>query len=473
MSTSFIFFIFQNLHLKLLCKSVVIAGLILLSFYALWSSDRTNHIYRSRSTILYHVSSTSTSVSVSPTNVSHVGFVIVSSVDTWQRRRPYVELWWRPNVTRGYVFLDRELPPPPSSENWTLTSPPVRVNGDVAKLRAYPNAGTVRTMRSIIDMYKIADKDLRWLVMCDDDTFFFLDNLIEVLGRYDHTKFHYIGGQSECFHSNAVFSFDMGFGGAGYALSYPLVEALAPTLDACVARYPNVYASDLMASSCLADIGVPLTVEKGFHQIDLHDDISGLLSSHPQSPALTLHHFHEINPIFPSIPDRFNALRHLTRPANLDPSRILQQTICHHRPTNFTFSVSWGYSVHVYETIFPRSLLRKPLETFKPWFTEQPGYVLNTRWMLNDPCDTPHVFFFESLEHDTTSYVRGSARGLPTCGNVGSHSGDQISLVRVKSYATARKKQPGVIECCDVEYDDETNVAEIRIRTCFEGEVIA
>ncbi|CAN1755479.1 hypothetical protein LINPERHAP1_LOCUS5741 [Linum perenne] len=349
---------FRIHHLRILHKSCVISSLVVLLLLL---------TFRSKHALFHQSSDLSTS---SATNISHIGFIVVTSLTTWKHRRPYTDSWWRPNVTRGYVFFDQD---PSEFLPWPSTSPPFKINEDITKLQ----------------MYKIADKDLRWLVMCDDDTFFFLDNLIEVLGRYDHTKFHYIGGQSECFHSNAVFSFDMGFGGAGYALSYPLVEALAPTLDACVARYPNVYASDLMASSCLADIGVPLTVEKGFHQIDLHGDISGLLSSHPQSPALTLHHFHEINPIFPSIPDRFNALRHLTRPAK---------------------------------------------------FTEQPGYIMNTRWMLNDPCDTPHVFFFESLEHDTTSYVRGSARGLPTCGNMGSYSGDQISLVRVKSSATARKK---------------------------------
>ncbi|CAN1755484.1 hypothetical protein LINPERHAP1_LOCUS5741 [Linum perenne] len=394
---------FRIHHLRILHKSCVISSLVVLLLLL---------TFRSKHALFHQSSDLSTS---SATNISHIGFIVVTSLTTWKHRRPYTDSWWRPNVTRGYVFFDQ----------------------DPSEFLPWPS---VRIFRSILDMYRVGDRDLRWFILCDDDTVFFVDNMVEVLGKYDHREYHYIGSSSECAPCNGIYSFDMAFGGAGYALSYALVDALASKLDACIARYHYLSVSDQLAYSCLADFGVSLTVEEGFHQIDLHGDISGLLSSHPQSPALTLHHFHEINPIFPSIPDRFNALRHLTRPANLDPSRILQQTICHHRPTTFTFSVSWGYSVHVYETIFPRSLLRKPLETFKPWFTEQPGYIMNTRWMLNDPCDTPHVFFFESLEHDTTSYVRGSARGLPTCGNMGSYSGDQISLVRVKSSATARKK---------------------------------
>ncbi|CAN1267763.1 hypothetical protein LINPERPRIM_LOCUS12898 [Linum perenne] len=265
--------------------------------------------------------------------------------------------------------------------------------------------------------------------------------MVEVLGKYDHRQYHYIGSSSECAPCNGIYSFDMAFGGAGYALSYALVDALASKLDACIARYCYLSVSDQLAYSCLADFGVSLTVEEGFHQIDLLGDISGFLSSHPQSPALSLHHFDTFDPIFPSM-DRYEAVHHLMKPAKIDQSRMLQQTICYQRDKHFSFSVSWGYSVHIYETIIPRSTLRNPLETFIPRWKQDhvPAFMFSTRRMLNDPCDTPHVFFFESLEHDTTSYVRGSARGLPTCGNVGSHSGDQISLVRVKSYATARKK---------------------------------
>ncbi|KAB1220083.1 hypothetical protein CJ030_MR3G005570 [Morella rubra] len=58
----------------------------------------------------------------------------------------------------------------------------------------------------------------------------------------------------------------MAFGGAGFALSYPLVEALATKLDDCIERYMHVGLSDFMLHLCLADLGVSLTHEKGFHQ---------------------------------------------------------------------------------------------------------------------------------------------------------------------------------------------------------------
>lgn len=37
---------------------------------------------------------------------------------------------------------------------------------------------------------------------------------------------------------NVLYAFDMGFGGAGFALSYPLAKALALNMDSCIKRYP-------------------------------------------------------------------------------------------------------------------------------------------------------------------------------------------------------------------------------------------
>lgn len=207
----------------------------------------------------------------SPTNISHIGFIVISSLKTWNTRNPYILSWWRPNLTRGFVFLDEQ----PTQEYlpWPSASPPYQINENVSNLRIYPKLVSpvqVRMFRSLLDMYRVVgdgNKDLRWFMMCDDDTVLFVDNLVEILDKYDHSKYFYIGDNSECVGSNFYITFDMGYGGAGYALSYPLVELLATRLDACIERYSHLYFSDHMAQSCLADIGVALTIEKGIHQV--------------------------------------------------------------------------------------------------------------------------------------------------------------------------------------------------------------
>lgn len=128
----------------------------------------------------------------------------------------------------------------------------------------------IRIGRTLREAIRQGDKDIRWYVIGDDDTVFFVDNLVKVLAKYDHTKNFYIGMNSECVASDADFSFDMAFGGAGIALSYPLAEALSKKLEECDQRYPNAYSSDNLLQKCLADLGVTLTREKGFHQVFDH-----------------------------------------------------------------------------------------------------------------------------------------------------------------------------------------------------------
>ncbi|KAL5766499.1 hypothetical protein ACOSP7_017116 [Xanthoceras sorbifolium] len=473
----------NQLSLATLGKSIAISGLVLFLFYTLMY----NHPYKPSSDIFTPFieqkwpSNSPYNVTNPPTNISHIMFVLAGSIKTWNYRKPYIEAWWRPNRTRGNLWLD--VAPTEYLLPWSPSSPPFRINEDVTQLKNIHSKMVdpiqVRMYRSILETFKLGEnKDVRWYVMADDDSLIFIDNLVEMLGRYDHNKYYYIGKNSECVHSNFQFSFDMGYGGAGYALSYALVEVLASNIDGCIERYQHLITSDYMSQSCLADLGVDLTIEMGLHQIDLVGDISGLLSAHPKAPLISLHHFDTINPIFPS-KNQSESINNLMEAANIDQSRLLQQTICYYRPSNWTFSISWGYSAHVYESILPRSILRKPLETFKPWQKVRPPFFMfTTRWPSDDPCQAPHVFFLETIQNNDrdnlvlTSYVRSSPRNLRACSSNANHSAEPVSRIRVFSPATARKEY-GKIECCDVEYVPGNDTADVKLRACMKGEMLA
>ncbi|KAF8046596.1 hypothetical protein N665_3592s0003 [Sinapis alba] len=440
-----------------------------------------------------------------PTNISHLFFVIVGSTKTWRSRRGYIEPWWRPNITKGHVFLEK--PPGRDLLPWPQQSPPFIVNKDSSITNAKFKT-QIRLFQSLHEAFNKVNKDTRWFVIADDDTLFFLDNLVEALELYDHKKHYYIGMNSENVWSNAIFSFDMGYGGGGYALSYPTVETLLKNMEDCIARYLGVY-SDLLSFRCLADLGIDLTMNKGIHQvqeelnkeshscgfyshtltdslpyclvlykqIDLHGDISGLLSAHPQSPLISLHHFDVINPIFPAM-SRQESVNHLMKTAKTDQSRILQQTICYQRGNNWSVSVSWGYSVHVYQSVLPRNYLKRPLETFRPWKNVRiPVYTFNTRRVTNDPCEMPRQFFFDSVVEDknqslvTTMYKVKTLGSLPPCLPNVNQSARNISQVRVIA-ATMHKMGEG-IECCDVENVCSSETLEVKIRACHKDEVLA
>ncbi|XP_019159699.1 PREDICTED: uncharacterized protein LOC109156312 [Ipomoea nil] len=415
------------------------------------------------------------------TNLSHVVFGITSSVKTWKSKKWYVESWWRPNTTRGYVFLDG----PPGRGRWAASWPPYRVSEDTSRYRAYdkhPLKHAIRMSRAVVEAFReAAGKEgapapPRWFVLSDDDTVFLVENLVRVLGKYDHAGYFYVGMNSECHTSNWLFSFGMAFGGGGFALSYPLAAAVVKNMDICLQRYPTIYGSDHILQSCVADLGVSLTQEKGFHQIDLHSDISGFLSAHPQSPLVTLHHLDVVDPIFPTM-DRYDGLNHLMKAAKADQSRLLQQSICYDRQKNWSFSVSWGYSVHLYEAILPQSLLRNPLQTFTPWSkSASPFFVFNTRIPSNNPCEAPHVFFFDSVENRDygllTRYTQKRKRGLPACSLTGSHSATHVPEIRVVSPLWELDWVGSGRECCEVMSTDERNATEIRISECLMDGII-
>ncbi|KAI7752431.1 hypothetical protein M8C21_033269, partial [Ambrosia artemisiifolia] len=426
----------------------------------------------------------------SPTNVSQLLFCISGSVKAWRNRRSYFREWWRPNVTRGYIFFDKE--PTMDILPWPYDNlPPYRVSENTTKFEVYSyhvRPDVIRIVRAILETFREGDTDVRWYIIGDDDTIFFLDNMVELLGRYDHTKYFYIGGISEGVKSNFDFSFEMAFGGAGCAISYPLAEALVANLDQCIETYPFYFVSDQILSACIADLGVSLTYEKGFHQIDLVGDISGFLSAHPQEPLISLHHLDIVSPLFPTM-DRHKSVRHLMTAAKVDQSRLLQQTVCYHKQRNWTFSIAWGYSAYIYEDLIPRSILRRPLETFTPWSLTKrpPDYIFNTRLVANNSCETPHMFYFRSITRlisnndsnsnsDTSTdeikmiYVRHKPRQLPSC--YPNHSADYISKIRVYAPATKLNFVEHRGECCDVLNIDGKKTAEIRIRDCKKTEIV-
>lgn len=85
-----------------------------------------------------------------------------------------------------------------------------------------------------------------------------------------------------------------------------------------------------------------------------------------------------------------------------------------------------------------------PIETFKPWLphTAVPRYMVNTRLPSKNPCESPHVFFYETiatLENEIlTNFTRAWPRSMPACSSAGNHSADSVSTILVYSPANKR-----------------------------------
>ncbi|KAL3754506.1 hypothetical protein ACJRO7_001702 [Eucalyptus globulus] len=412
---------------------------------------------------------------VTPTSRRHLLFAVASSSLSFPRRRPYLRLWYSANSTRALAFLDRLPDGGPAPD-----LPPTLVSEDTSRFPyTFPGGlrSAIRVARVVKEVADRREPGVRWYVFGDDDTVFFVDNLVSVLSKYDHTKWYYVGSNSESYDQNIKYSFDMAFGGGGFAISGSLAVALARVLDSCLVRYSHLYGSDARIFSCLAELGVGLTHEPGFHQVDMRGNLFGLLTSHPLSPLVSLHHLDAVDPIFPNM-NKTQALELLFEAVNVDPARVLQQSVCYDRTKSLSISVSWGYAVQVYEgnELLPDLLALQ--RTFTPWRRSisagSSRYMFNTREFPKDPCKRPVTFFLHSILSDENG-VRSSYEG-----QIVGHCIRGNTLKNLKKITVFSRKLEHDIEqmkalrrqCCDVLPIINGSMV-IHIRQCGDNELIS
>ncbi|XP_071695271.1 uncharacterized protein [Rutidosis leptorrhynchoides] len=414
-----------------------------------------------------------------PTTIDHIVFGIASNAKSWPERKEYVKMWWKPDKMRGAVFLDIPLDNKTVPDDVSLL-PPVYISDDTSRFRYTWRGGlrsAIRVARVVSETVALNHSNVRWFVFGDDDTVFFPENLVKTLSKYDHNLMYFIGSNSESFVQNRFFSFGMAFGGAGFAISYPLAKSLAKVLDSCLERYHHLYGSDGRISSCLAELGVGITRESGFHQVNFPGDPFGVLAAHPMAPLVTLHHADHLDPIFPNMTSR-NAMRHLYKAAELDPHRILQQTVCYDRWFSWTISISWGYAIEVFGShVLLPDVLRVP-QTFRPW---KKGNVLNSLFSFDmrehnkDPCKRPVVFHMNTtfLEgENTVSIYKFSAPGNCTR-SIGSPRGiEMIKVYAPKLHLNIKQMHAPRRQCCDVLPTSRHEKLEFSIRECHDDELI-
>ncbi|KAK9123898.1 hypothetical protein Sjap_013500 [Stephania japonica] len=414
------------------------------------------------------------------TNISHIVFGIGGTAKNWKYRSRYTEVWWQSNVTRGFAWLDEPLN---LTESSTRSFIPVRVSEDTSRFKftcSYGSRSAVRIARIVLESFKLGMEDVRWFVMGDDDTVFFMENLVDLLSKYDHNQMVYIGGNSESVEQDVIHSYGMAYGGGGFAISYPLAKELVPVLDGCIDRYHYFFGSDERVGACVAEIGVRTIHEPGFHQVDIRGSAYGLLSAHPTTPLVSLHHLDYVEPLIPN-KTREDSLRALHRAYKRDPARALQKSVCYDLQRNWSVSVSWGYTVQIHSRLITAKELLTPLQTFRSWRSWSEGpFTFNTREESDDTCEREIRYFVSDVEgdgegHSTSSvYKRFDEGEREGCGDgaVVPKSVD-VAAVKMDPLEWIKFKAPRR-HCCEVinEHEEETesSVLQVRIRKCKLGE---
>ncbi|KAM1949275.1 hypothetical protein FF1_009722 [Malus domestica] len=408
------------------------------------------------------------------TNITHILFGIGGSVNSWKDRQHYSELWWKPNVTRGYVWLDQK---PDPNMTWSETLPPYRVSEDTSRFKYSCLNGprsAVRIARIVKESFELGLEKVRWFVLGDDDTVYFTENLVAVLARYDHNQMYYIGGISESVEQNVGHSYNMAYGGGGFAISYPLASELVKILDGCINRYDQFYGSDIRIQACLSEIGVPLTKEPGFHQFDIRGSPLGLLAAHPLAPLVSLHHLDYVQSIFPNH-TRVDSVKKLIRVSKIDPGRTLQHNFGYDLRRNWSISVSWGYTVQLYPKLVAAKMLETALQTFQTWSSSMGPFTFDTRSIMLQPCERPIMYLLDQVERvgedeTVTTYKRYKSGVEINCVNCDCRPALEIEFFKVsapklnpKLWDKAPRRQ-----CVEVINGTEgvDNVIKLQIRGC-------
>ncbi|KAK0610105.1 glycosyltransferase family 31 protein [Bombardia bombarda] len=137
----------------------------------------------------------------------------------------------------------------------------------------------------------------KWLVTCDDDTFFpSFHGLSTKFEEYDHSKPMYIGTFSEDINNIARHG-SQAFGGAGVFLSVPMAKIISANYDACRTdqkiRESNSGwgpQGDILLRKCIYDNSdTKLTYLWDLWQLDLYGDPSGFYEAGIK--PLSLHHY--------------------------------------------------------------------------------------------------------------------------------------------------------------------------------------
>lgn len=416
---------------------------------------------------------------LNPTNLSHIVFGIAASSKLWQKRKEYIRLWYSPKSMRGYVWLDRPVKTYKSDSDHL---PSIKISSDTRNFPYKHRKGdrsAIRLSRIVSETFRLDLPNVRWFVMGDDDTVFIPDNLVKLLSKYDHSQPYYIGSSSESHIQNIIFSYNMAYGGGGFAISASLASSLSKIQDGCISRYPALYGSDDRIHACMAELGVPLTKHLGFHQYDVYGDLLGLLASHPLTPLISLHHLDVVNPIFPNLTRAGSVKKLLDGPGRLDPAGLVQQSICYESSKRWTVSVSWGFVVQIVRGVMSPREMEMPIRTFLNWYkrTDYFGYSFNTRPVARSPCQKPYVYYIsgsrydEEMETTVTEYLRHVEK-RPECKWKVADPDEFVERVVVY-----KKPDPGLWDrapkrnCCKV-VEISSKTMKIAVGTCKEGEII-
>lgn len=129
-----------------------------------------------------------------------------------------------------------------------------------------------------------------------------------------------------------------------------------------------------------------------------------------------------------------SSLKKLISAYDLDPARIVQQSVCYDHRRRWSISISWGYTIQIYTSLLITADLQMPLQTFKTWRSSSDGpFTFNTRWMNPDVCQQPSIFFLDQVSKARTGSVTTYKRHVDKEGKKCKRADGEVQRIKVSA----------------------------------------
>lgn len=243
------------------------------------------------------------------------------------------------------------------------------------------------------------NQSIKWFAIGDDDTMWFIDNLLKTLEQYDSSKLIYLGNTSDKNETVQRHGNYYAYGGGGILLTKSLVSLLGNSFQLCRKKYSHMFGGDEMIGKCLTQIlNVNLTINKHFHQIDHEGDMEGFFQSGIEG-LVTLHHMFSFWEPFPSehVEDEIDILKLIENAYRKLNSDYLKRFFKINKQRNQTLLLTNGYSF----TLFNRILTKQELYQLElTWAGHTQFYQRKTRPKEKNKID----FFFQQFLNNSSIY---------------------------------------------------------------------
>lgn len=193
----------------------------------------------------------------------------------------------------------------------------------------------------------------QWLALCDDDTLWFVGNLLHLLEEYNASELIYLGNISDRLESVQYHGDHFAYGGSGILLSRPLHRLLVRSWDQCHRNYSSLYGGDEMVGQCVVEVlKVNLTRNPHFHQFDHEGDLRGYL----QSGINGIVAFHHLFALWEPYPPRHSRnesqlMSYLAQAYEHHQIKFLKRYRRYNQKKNQTYLFTLGHSFSIIDQI--------------------------------------------------------------------------------------------------------------------------